>query len=55
LLPPLSFVIHKGLQVKVNILRGVPPRPVSHVPYDPEEDEPILEIAWYHLQIVCAI
>ena len=40
-------------QFSSNLFRSIPP-PVnpSGDAYDPEEDEPVLELAWPHLQIV---
>lgn len=40
-------------QFASNLFRSIPP-PVnpSGDAYDPEEDEPVLELAWPHLQIV---
>lgn len=35
--------------IKVNIFRSLPPRTND---FDPEEDEPVLEPAWSHLQVV---
>ena len=39
------------LQVSANIFRPLPTRS-RDTPFDPEEDEPILEGAWPHLHIV---
>ena len=38
------------MQVSANIFRTLPPSDNSE--YDPEEDEPTLEVAWPHLQLV---
>jgi serine/threonine-protein phosphatase 2A regulatory subunit B' len=40
-------------QFAVNLFRTIPP-PVNPIgdAFDPEEDEPVLELAWPHLQIV---
>lgn len=40
-------------QFASNLFRSIPP-PVNPTgdAYDPEEDEPVLELAWPHLQIV---
>ena len=40
-------------QFAANLFRSIPP-PVNPTgdAYDPEEDEPVLELAWPHLQIV---
>lgn len=40
-------------QFVVNLFRTIPPQvnPTGDA-YDPEEDEPVLELAWPHLQIV---
>jgi hypothetical protein len=38
-------------QVSANIFRPLPTRS-RDTPFDPEEDEPILEAAWPHLHIV---
>ena len=42
-----------GLQFGDNLFRSIPPpvNPSGDI-YDPEEDEPILELAWPHLQVV---
>ena len=41
------------LQFSINLFRTIPPQvnPVGDA-FDPEEDEPVLELAWPHLQIV---
>ena len=40
-------------QFAVNLFRTIPPQvnPIGDA-FDPEEDEPVLELAWPHLQIV---
>ena len=40
-------------QFSINLFRTLPPQvnPIGDA-YDPEEDEPVLEVAWPHLQIV---
>ena len=41
------------LQFSINLFRTLPPQinPIGDA-FDPEEDEPVLEVAWPHLQIV---
>ena len=59
LLPPLlnllfhSRIIDKWLKFATNLFRSIPPQvnPTGDA-FDPEEDEPVLELAWPHLQIV---
>ncbi|EFA76858.1 protein phosphatase 2A regulatory subunit [Heterostelium album PN500] len=42
--------------ISINLFRPLPPRMNPYgVMYDPEEDEPILEPAWLHIQIVYEI
>lgn len=43
--------MHLCCQVSANIFRPLPTRS-RDTPFDPEEDEPILEPAWPHLHIV---
>ena len=39
--------------ININLFRPlVPPRPVPFGIYNPEEEEPRLELSWPHLQIV---
>ena len=40
-------------QFSANLFRSIPPQvnPTGDA-FDPEEDEPVLELAWPHLQIV---
>lgn len=47
----VQLLIHK--QFSTNLFRSIPP-PVNPTgeAFDPEEDEPVLELAWPHLQIV---
>jgi serine/threonine-protein phosphatase 2A regulatory subunit B' len=42
-----------SFQINVNLFRPLPPRrnPTGAM-YDPEEDEPVLEDAWLHIQVV---
>ncbi|KAN0028465.1 hypothetical protein ACTFIV_010310 [Dictyostelium citrinum] len=52
---PLHESIYKMVfeMVAVNLFRPLPPRINPYgVMYDPEEDEPILEAAWPHIQVV---
>ncbi|EGC32787.1 hypothetical protein DICPUDRAFT_98770 [Dictyostelium purpureum] len=52
---PLHESVYKMLfeMVAVNLFRPLPPRINPYgVMYDPEEDEPILEAAWPHIQVV---
>jgi len=52
---PLHESLYKALfeMVSTNLFRPLPPRINPYgVMYDPEEDEPILEAAWPHIQIV---
>lgn len=35
-----------------NLFRTIPPQSNSFEAFDPEEDEPVLELAWPHLQVV---
>jgi len=36
-----------------NLFRGLAPNNTpAHIQYDPEEDEPVLEVSWPHLQYV---
>jgi len=48
-----AFLNIHTLQFSVNLFRNLPPQvnPIGHA-YDPEEDSPVLEVAWPHLQIV---
>jgi serine/threonine-protein phosphatase 2A regulatory subunit B' len=41
------------VQFATNLFRSIPPQvnPTGDA-FDPEEDEPVLELAWPHLQIV---
>jgi serine/threonine-protein phosphatase 2A regulatory subunit B' len=41
------------LQFATNLFRPIPPpsNPIGDV-FDPEEDEPVMEAAWPHLQVV---
>jgi serine/threonine-protein phosphatase 2A regulatory subunit B' len=41
------------VQFAINLFRTIPPQvnPTGDA-FDPEEDEPVLELAWPHLQIV---
>lgn len=40
-------------QISNNLFRGLAPNNMpAHMQYDPEEDEPVLEISWPHLQYV---
>jgi len=40
-------------QFSINLFRTIPPQvnPTGDA-FDPEEDEPVLELAWPHLQVV---
>lgn len=38
--------------ISANLFRGLAPNPPAHLQYDPEEDEPVLEASWPHLQYV---
>eukprot|EP01111_Echinosteliopsis_oligospora_P012474 TRINITY_DN4266_c0_g1_i2.p1 TRINITY_DN4266_c0_g1~~TRINITY_DN4266_c0_g1_i2.p1 ORF type:complete len:595 (+),score=161.26 TRINITY_DN4266_c0_g1_i2:335-2119(+) len=52
---PLTEPIYAAVftMVAINLFRPLPPHiNPSGVMYDPEEDEPILEAAWSHIQIV---
>lgn len=52
---PLSEAVYHAVfsMVATNLFRPLPPHVnPSGVQYDPEEDEPILEAAWPHIQIV---
>lgn len=40
------------MQFSVNLFRTIPPPIDREEGYDPEEDEPTLEAAWPHLQLV---
>jgi hypothetical protein len=44
---------HADKQFATNLFRSIPPQvnPTGDA-FDPEEDEPVLELAWPHLQIV---
>ena len=44
-------VVNANMKVSANIFRPLPARS-KDTPFDPEEDEPILEPAWPHLHIV---
>lgn len=48
-----SILPNPLIQFASNLFRAIPP-PVNPTgdAYDPEEDEPVLELAWPHLQIV---
>jgi serine/threonine-protein phosphatase 2A regulatory subunit B' len=51
----LTPTVYKELtdMISVNLFRPLPPRVnPDGVEYDPEEDEPILEAAWPHIQVV---
>ena len=40
-------------QISNNLFRGLAPNNMpAHMQYDPEEDEPVLEVSWPHLQYV---
>jgi len=47
------FFLRASLQFATNLFRSIPP-PVNPTgdAFDPEEDEPVFELAWPHLQIV---
>lgn len=47
------FIIFVAIQFATNLFRTIPPQvnPTGDA-FDPEEDEPVLELAWPHLQIV---
>eukprot|EP01112_Ceratiomyxa_fruticulosa_P009783 TRINITY_DN2568_c0_g1_i1.p1 TRINITY_DN2568_c0_g1~~TRINITY_DN2568_c0_g1_i1.p1 ORF type:complete len:610 (+),score=92.20 TRINITY_DN2568_c0_g1_i1:345-2174(+) len=52
---PFNEIVYGAVfhMVAVNLFRPLPPRTNPYgVMYDPEEDEPILEAAWPHIQIV---
>jgi hypothetical protein len=39
--------------ISANLFRGLAPNnPTPHAQYDPDEDEPVLEASWPHLQYV---
>jgi hypothetical protein len=39
-------------QISANLFRGLAPSQTpANVQYDPEEDEPVLEASWPHLQV----
>jgi serine/threonine-protein phosphatase 2A regulatory subunit B' len=45
--------LYSHCQFAMNLFRSIPPQvnPTGDA-FDPEEDEPVLELAWPHLQIV---
>ncbi len=47
------FIYLDNFEFSVNLFRPIPPQanPIGDA-FDPEEDEPVLEQAWPHLQIV---
>lgn len=47
-----AIFLVRFLQLAINLFRPLPPRVnPTGLQYDPEEDEPILEAAWTHLQV----
>jgi len=49
--PPIFLEIMN--MISTNIFRPLPPRINSpDVPYDPDDDEPILELGWVHMQLI---
>lgn len=45
-----TIVLYIVLQVACNLFRTLPP--CENPDYDPEEDDPTLEAAWPHLQLI---
>jgi serine/threonine-protein phosphatase 2A regulatory subunit B' len=44
---------HITAMISSNLFRGLAPNNTpAHIQYDPEEDEPVLEVSWPHLQYV---
>jgi len=49
----VTMVFLCALQFSVNLFRSLPPSSnPSGMEFDPEEDEPTLEAAWPHLQVM---
>ena len=49
---PCSPAVQHHRQISANLFRGLAPSTTpANVQYDPEEDEPVLEASWPHLQV----
>ena len=53
LLEYMYYLIYSNWQVRYNAFRALPPS--ENPDFDPEEDEPTLELSWPHLEVLYLI